>query len=57
MDPAPVFSLTSAADFCSTFQDFLTEEDFEKAFGMDRESFSSMASWKKDKLKKGLGLF
>ena len=41
----------------SLFQNFLTDEDFAKVFGMDRDAFNAMAGWKKDKLKKSLGLF
>ena len=40
-----------------TFQDFLTDEDFSRVFGMDRDTFGSMAVWKKEKLKKSVGLF
>ena len=39
------------------FQDFLTEEDFLVVFGMDKEAYTAMAGWKKEKLKKSLGLF
>lgn len=38
-------------------ENYLTDEDFSKVFCMDRDAFNAMAGWKKDKLKKSLGLF
>jgi hypothetical protein len=35
----------------------LTDAEFSDVFKMDRETFASLAVWKKDKLKKNLGLF
>lgn len=36
---------------------YLTDNDFQEVFGMDRASFDAQAKWKRDAAKKKVGLF
>ena len=38
-------------------QDYLSQEDFQKAFGMNKEAFEKLKDWKKKDLRKKAGLF
>ena len=38
-------------------EEFLSEEDFQTAFGMDKHQYSSTPPWKKEKLKRAALLF
>jgi hypothetical protein len=41
----------------SKLEYYLSDDDFKKAFNMDREAFSKLQQWKKNDLKKKVGLF
>lgn len=36
---------------------YLTDEEFEKVFKMDRAKFDALKDWKRTELKKSVGLF
>jgi hypothetical protein len=38
-------------------EEYLSGEEFEKIFGMDKEEFKNMPNWKRISLKKAKGLF
>ncbi len=44
-------------DFLFTFQKYLSEDDFKKAFKMTYAEFVAKPGWKQQTLKKELGLF
>jgi len=38
-------------------QDYLSPEDFQKTFGMDKDAFYELKDWKQKDLRKEVGLF
>jgi len=38
-------------------ENYLDDKDFESSFKMSREEFEKLAKWKKDEMKKKIGLF
>lgn len=38
-------------------EEYLTDEEFEVVFGMDKEDFKALANWKRINAKKAKGLF
>eukprot|EP01031_Cornospumella_fuschlensis_P032521 gene32521-39321_t len=38
-------------------EEYLSDADFQKAFGMDRNAFKALAKWKRDDAKKKVGIF
>ncbi|KAF2351875.1 Villin headpiece [Trinorchestia longiramus] len=38
-------------------EDYMSDDDFSREFGMDRETFSSLPDWKRQNLKKKIGIY
>eukprot|EP01031_Cornospumella_fuschlensis_P039461 gene39461-48041_t len=38
-------------------EEYLSDADFQEAFGMDRNAFKALAKWKRDDAKKKAGIF
>ena len=58
LEHAPAYCCSAADLLCHCFhQQHLSDEDFHEVFGMDRDAFRSLQSWKQIDLKKKVHLF